>query len=86
MASIKSGHRQGNLQLTIAEGRTRSVTEGRNVTLLDADIDEKEGFEHHLEAAENHMTGGKTHPFHVWEILSCGRDPEDVGYRLERSI
>lgn len=81
MVSIKSSEAFGNLQLTLAPA-TEMAT-GQPALLLDADIDEKGRlFEHLLEVFEHKLTGKKTHPFDIREILAAADPGLDLGYEL----
>lgn len=78
MVSIKSREKRGNLQLTVG----RAIRNGEGVTLLDADIDEKgTWWAHAREVAKNWLTGNRTHPFVIHELLSY-KTPEGIGYEL----
>lgn len=73
--SFKTRDKYGNLQLTFfAKASTLEF-------LVDADIDDAQGVEHVFQVVGHSITGGKTHPYDIHEILTQhqGIDP---GYRL----
>lgn len=65
-----------NLQLSFASKTSNCGT----VWVLDADIDERTGFAHAAEAIRNIVTGGKTNPYTVHELLAS------EGYRVPYEI
>ena len=65
-----------NLQLSFASKTSNRGT----VWVLDADIDERTGFAHAAEAIRNIVTGGKTNPYTVHELLAS------EGYRVPYEI
>lgn len=81
MVSIKSSEDFGNLQLTLAPAT--EIATGRSVLLIDADIDEQGIlFNHLLEVFEHKVTGKKTHPFDIGEILAADEPGLELGYEL----
>lgn len=79
MLSIKSSESEGNLQLTFA----RATLKNEKFVLLDADIDEKGTFFGHVFEVVNHtLTGSKTHPFDVHELLLRQNIRAKLGYGL----
>ncbi len=79
MISIKSTDSEGNLQLTTAK-----ATRGdEDFVLVDADIDEKGTFFGHIfEVVDHKLTGDKTHPFDVHELLLKQDKRASLGYDL----
>ena len=73
--SFKTGELYGNLQLTFLHRYDRPET------LVDADVDEAGGLLHAFQVLRNALTGGKTHPYDIHEILNFHQEL-DLGYRL----
>jgi len=73
VASYKTPDDRGNLQITLFRRGNR--------WRADVDIDEAAGIRHGFEVLRNHLTGHKTHPYDVHQILVWyqGIDP---GYEL----
>jgi hypothetical protein len=67
MFSVKTRDRKGNLQLTFGPGRF----EGKDVLVLDADIDESGTLlAHLLDVIRHRITNQQTHPFDVHEFIA----------------
>lgn len=79
MFSLKTKHTKGNLQFTLAPGTDES---GRNVLLLDADIDENGQWLKHAMDVFRHRFSGGTHPFDIHDGLALEEVGWPVGYRL----
>ncbi len=79
MVSIKTQEEHGNLQLTLTPAKNPV---GRNVTLLDADLDENGKLMKHLADLFKHRFTGGTHPFDVHEYLLLEDRDRVVGYEL----
>ncbi|MCI0339512.1 MAG: hypothetical protein L0226_18215 [Acidobacteria bacterium] len=78
--SVKTDERHANLQLTMAPARDAS---GKNVLLLDVDIDENGDLLNHLiDVALLHPIKGGTHPFDIHEFMLLSDDNLDFGYKL----
>ncbi|MFN0102631.1 MAG: hypothetical protein ACKV2U_11140 [Bryobacteraceae bacterium] len=73
-ASFKSRDANANIQFTLM----REVATGR--LAADIDIDESSGIEHGFEVFRNHITGGKTNPYQVHQLLLLTE--LDPGYQL----
>lgn len=79
MFSIKSDEKKGNVQLTMAPGKSPL---GDDVLLLDTDIDENgELFKHLADVFKHKFTGG-THPFDIHEFLALTFRGRPLGYDL----
>ena len=86
MFSIKTRDRKGNLQLTFGPGRLN----GKDVIVLDADIDESGTLLEHLKDVLRHkITKQQTHPFDVHEFIAnelheaeVPNDNVPLGYNL----
>ena len=61
-ASFKTHEKVGNLQLTFFE-----IDDSRVV--LDADLDDHQGIQHAFDVIRHKLTGGKTNPFDIHQIL-----------------
>lgn len=72
-ASFKTEDRYGNLQLTF-------FTNGTDY-LADIDIDDAAGLEHVFQVLRNALTGRRTHPYDIHEILVAYQHI-DPGYRF----
>lgn len=80
MFSIKSKEDKGNLQLTLGPGK---VSSGKDVLVLDADIDEDGKLLAHLASVFKHkITGQGTHPHDIHEYLSLSFPGVPLGYEL----
>lgn len=80
MFSIKSKEEKGNLQLTFGPGKD---AEGKDVLVLDADIDEEGRLIPHLASVFKHkITGRGTHPHDVHEYLRLAFRGVPLGYDL----
>ena len=79
MFSIKSKEAKGNIQLTLAPGRDAA---GKQVMLLDADIDENGKLLAHIADVFKHKFTGGTHPFAIHEYLALEEPSRDLGYKL----
>lgn len=80
MFSIKTDESLANLQLTMAPARDN---EGRDVLLLDADIDEHGDLLNHLiDVILVHPVSGGTHPFDIHEYLLRSNRNLQLGYEL----
>ncbi|HEX5736298.1 MAG TPA: hypothetical protein VF131_25940 [Blastocatellia bacterium] len=67
MFSVKTRDRKGNLQLTFGPGRSN----GKDVLVLDADIDESGTLlAHLLDVLRHRITHQQTHPFDVHEFIA----------------
>ncbi|HKX31446.1 MAG TPA: hypothetical protein VJ302_27415 [Blastocatellia bacterium] len=78
--SIKTDERYANLQLTLAPARD---PQGRDVLLLDADIDENGDLLNHLiDVVLTHPVTGGTHPFDIHEYLLREDRNLQLGYEL----
>lgn len=74
MGSWKTREDHGSLQVTL-------FWHDEYKLCADIDIDLSDGLEHFFHVVKNHLTGSKTHPYDVREVLMMqGIDP---GYRLE---
>lgn len=62
--SVKSQEARGNLQLSFSVAK-----DGAGSMRVDADIDEAAGLGHAGQVLRNWLTGGKTHPYDVHQIL-----------------
>ena len=71
MSSVKSSDRKGNVQLTFGRGKLRDQAGNvKDVTVLDADIDESGTLLAHLEDVIRHkITEKQTDPFDVHEFI-----------------
>lgn len=63
--SVKSREGRGNLQLSFSVPENN----GNGPMHVDADVDEAAGFGHVTQVLRNWLTGGKTNPFDVHQIL-----------------
>jgi hypothetical protein len=79
MFSIKSDEETGNIQLTLAPAKN---SEGEEILLLDADIDENGDLLKHLCDAFRHIFAGGTHPHDIHEYLRLAHPNVELGYRL----
>ena len=79
IVSIKTQEEHGNLQLTLTPA-TRS--DGSEVTVLDADIDENGKLMSHLADLFKHQFTGGTHPFDIHEYLVLEDKNRSLGYDL----
>lgn len=79
MFSIKSQDEIGNVQLTMAPGKD---TDGNEILLLDADIDENGLLLKHLADLFKHKFTGGTHPFDIHEYLVLAHRERPLGYKL----
>jgi hypothetical protein len=80
MFSIKSKEDKGNLQLTFGPGKDSN---GRDVLVLDADIDEDGRLFAHLASVFKHkVTGQGTHPHDIHEYLKLSFPGVPLGYEL----
>lgn len=79
MFSIKSDEDHGNVQLTMAPGKDAS---GKDLLILDADIDENGKLMAHLADLFKHKFSGGTHPFDIHEYLSLDNPNRPLGYEL----
>ncbi len=79
MFSIKSNEDNGNLQLTLAPAID---PEGKEVLILDADIDEEGRLLPHIKTLFLHKFNGGTHPFDIHEYLSLIYRNRPMGYEL----
>jgi hypothetical protein len=79
MVSVKTREDNGNLQLTMAQGKDPS---GEDVFLLDADIDENGKLMAHLADLLRHKFNGGTHPFDIHEYLVLSAPNRQLGYTL----
>jgi hypothetical protein len=80
MFSIKSKEDKGNLQLTFGPGKDAN---GRDVLVLDADIDEDGRLFAHLASVFKHkVTGQGTHPHDIHEYLNLSLPGVPLGYAL----
>ena len=77
--SIKTREEHGNLQLTLTPATDAS---GRQVTILDADIDENGKLMAHLADLFKHRFNGGTHPFDIHEYLLLEDPGRALGYEL----
>ena len=78
-ASIKSDEDKANLQFTVA----RAVKDGREVFLLDADMDEHANLLLHFFDIIEHAFSGGTHPIYIHECLRLRFPGVPLGYRVE---
>lgn len=62
VASFKTRESMGNLQLTFAKNSANEME-------LDADLDDHQGILHAFDVIRHNLTGDKTHPFHIHQIL-----------------
>jgi hypothetical protein len=72
--SFKSRDPRANIQFTLMRERTTGSL------AADIDIDEATGIEHGLEVLRNQLTGGKTNPYQVHQLLLLSE--LDPGYQL----
>ncbi len=79
MFSIKSREENGNIQLTMAPAKD---SQGNEVLLLDADIDENGALLAHLADVFKHKFSGGTHPFNIYEYLALTHRDRPLGYEL----
>lgn len=79
MFSIKSNEDNGNLQLTMAPAVD---PDGKDVVILDADIDEEGRLLPHIKTLFLHKFNGGTHPFDIHEYLSLAYRNRPMGYEL----
>jgi hypothetical protein len=80
MFSIKSKEDKGNLQLTLGPGKDAN---GKDVLVLDADIDEDGRLFAHLASVFRHkVTGQGTHPHDIHEYLKLSFPGVPLGYEL----
>ncbi|HWP43138.1 MAG TPA: hypothetical protein VNO14_07890, partial [Blastocatellia bacterium] len=80
MFSTKSKEDKGNLQLTLGPGKD---AEGKDVLVLDADIDEEGRLIPHLASVFKHKVTGKgTHPHDIHEYLHLAIPGAPLGYEL----
>lgn len=75
--SVKSREGHGNLQLSFSKR-----TNDEQPTRVDADVDEAAGLGHAGQVLRNWLTGGKTHPYDVHQILMVHQEGTD-GRRKE---
>ena len=81
MYSIKSDEDNGNIQLTIGPGT--DPASGKEVFLLDSDIDENGRLLPHLvDVLFRHKIKGGTHPFDIHEYLALTQPGVPIGYEL----
>jgi hypothetical protein len=80
MMSIKSKETLGNVQLTVGPGN--DPTTGKDVILLDADIDEHGELLAHFADLVAHAVTGGTHPYDIHEFLLLSNPTTDLGYVL----
>lgn len=74
VASFKTHEKVGNLQLTFFK-----LKEGQFV--IDADLDDNQGIRHAFDVIQHKLTGDKTHPFDIHQILKHFHHI-DPGYHL----
>lgn len=79
MFSIKSSEEKGNVQLTLGIGKDPG---GKEVLLLDADIDESGVLLRHIADVFKHKFTGGTHPFDIHEYLVLAHPDVPLGYVL----
>ncbi len=79
MFSIKSRDAKGNIQLTLAPGLDSA---GKEILLLDTDIDENGKLLAHIADVFKHKFTGGTHPFAIHEYLALEQPNRDLGYKL----
>lgn len=79
MFSVKSDEENGNIQLTLAPAKN---SEGEQLLLLDADIDENGALLKHLCDAFKHIFTGGTHPYDIHEYLTLAQPQTLLGYKL----
>jgi len=79
MFSIKSNEDNGNLQLTMAPAVDAA---GKDVLILDADIDEEGKLLPHIASLFLHKFTGGTHPFDIHEYLALIYRNRPMGYEL----
>jgi hypothetical protein len=79
IVSIKTQEEHGNLQLTLTPA---TDTDGSQVTVLDADIDENGKLMAHLADLFKHRFTGGTHPFDIHEYLVLEDKNRSLGYDL----
>jgi len=81
MFSIKSDEDNGNVQLTIGSGT--DPASGKEIFLLDTDIDENGKLLPHLfDVLFRHKFNGGTHPFTIHEYLALSQPGRPTGYEL----
>ena len=79
LVSIKNKPEHANIQLTMAPARDSN---GRDVMILDADIDEDGRLLEHLADLIKHVITGGTHPIDIHEFLVLAHRGVDLGYDL----
>lgn len=77
--SLKTDEQNGNLQLTVAQTRS---SDGDEIIVLDADIDENGHWAKHLADLFKHKVTGGTHPYDIHEFLVKEDAGRGLGYRL----
>jgi len=78
LKTIKVRYEQGNIQFTMAKAQT----EGRDVVLLDCDMDEHSNLILHTEDLFAHIFSGGTHPIEMHEYIVHHDPGVDLGYDL----
>lgn len=79
MFSVKTREDKGNLQFTLSPALD---ADGRDVLLLDADIDENGQWLRHVGDVFKHKLTGGTHPYDVHELLAFEDKSWPFGYEL----
>ncbi len=74
VGSYKTRDAMGNLQLTFARN-------GKGEIEVDADLDDNQGIKHAFDVLRHRLTGSKTHPFNIHQVLVRFQEI-DPGYDL----
>jgi hypothetical protein len=77
--SVKTDEKKSNMQICAAPARD---SDGNQVVLLDADIDENGELMAHLADMFRHKFTGGTHPFDIFDFLRLTFGREPIGYDL----
>lgn len=78
LITIKVRYEQGNVQFTMG----KATTNGRNVVLLDCDMDEHSNIIQHAEDLFIHIFTGGTHPIDIHEYIVHHDPGVQLGYAL----
>src|SRR5262249_39795910 len=78
LITVKVRYEQGNVQFTMS----KATTNGRNVVLLDCDMDEHSNIIEHVGDLFTHVFTGGTHPIDMHEYIVHHNPGVQLGYTL----